>query len=134
LLAMYEQSVGFGHNLLLNVTPDRTGLIPKADAKRAFEFGEAVAMCYGRPLTPPASGKGKELVLKLPERDVIDRVVIMEDITQGERIRRYELDALVNGAWEPLGGGELVGHKRIEAIAPLLVEGVRLRVTESVGE
>jgi alpha-L-fucosidase len=134
LMAMYDQSVGFGHNLLLNLTPDRTGVIPKADAKRAAEFGDAIGKCYGSPRTAPASGKGKELVLKLPQRNVIDRVVIMEDITQGERIRRYELDALVKGAWEPLGGGELVGHKRIEAVAPVMVEGVRLRVTESVGE
>jgi alpha-L-fucosidase len=133
LMAMYEQSVGFGAGLLLNNTPDRSGLIPQADAKRSAEFGAEIARVYGRPLGQ-AKGKGRELVLKLDAPQVIDRVVIMEDITQGERIRRYETDALVNGAWQPLGSGELVGHKRIEACAPVMVEGIRLRVSESVGE
>ena len=39
LMEMYERSVGHGAVLLLNHTPDPTGAIPEADARRAAEFG-----------------------------------------------------------------------------------------------
>jgi alpha-L-fucosidase len=133
LMTMYEQSVGFGATLLLNNTPDRSGLIPEQDAKRAAEFGAEVARIYGKPIAQ-SHGQGKELELKLPAPATIDRVILAEDITKGERIRRYELDALIKGQWQSVGGGELVGHKRIEALVPVTVDGLRLRITESVGE
>ena len=42
LMDMYEKSVGRGGLLLLNNTPDRSGLIPEEDAARAEEFGAEV--------------------------------------------------------------------------------------------
>jgi alpha-L-fucosidase len=38
LVEIYEQSVGRGANLLLNIPPDRRGLIPEADAERLRAF------------------------------------------------------------------------------------------------
>src|SRR5262249_19279773 len=46
LVEIYEQSVGRGANLLLNVPPDRRGLIPDADAGRLREFGATMAATY----------------------------------------------------------------------------------------
>jgi alpha-L-fucosidase len=46
LVEIYEQSVGRGANLLLNVPPDRRGLIPEADAGRLREFGATIAATY----------------------------------------------------------------------------------------
>ncbi len=46
LVEIYEQSVGRGANLLLNVPPDRRGLIPDVDAQRLHEFGALVASTY----------------------------------------------------------------------------------------
>jgi alpha-L-fucosidase len=46
LVEIYEQSVGRGANLLLNVPPDRRGLIAETDASRLREFGEAIAATY----------------------------------------------------------------------------------------
>ena len=46
LIEIYEQSVGRGANLLLNVPPDRRGLIPDVDAARLREFGAAIAETY----------------------------------------------------------------------------------------
>jgi alpha-L-fucosidase len=39
LMDMYYRSVGRGAVLLLNNTPDPSGLIPEADARRSAEFG-----------------------------------------------------------------------------------------------
>jgi alpha-L-fucosidase len=46
LVEIYEQSVGRGANLLLNIPPDRRGLIPDVDAARLHEFGAAIAATY----------------------------------------------------------------------------------------
>ena len=55
LVEIYEQSVGRGANLLLNMPPDRRGLIPDADAARLREFGATIAATYAdrpRPARP----------------------------------------------------------------------------------
>ena len=46
LIEIYEQSVGRGANLLLNIPPDRRGLIPDVDAARLRELGAAIAAAY----------------------------------------------------------------------------------------
>jgi alpha-L-fucosidase len=133
LMDMYEKSVGRGAVLLLNNTPDRSGLIPEQDAARAAEFGAQVQRVYGRPIAQ-TQGAGRELTLNLPAPATVDRVVIMEDITKGERIRAFELETLEHGAWSPQGGGAAVGHKRIFTLPARTIEGVRLRVKDAVGE
>jgi alpha-L-fucosidase len=46
LTEIYEQSVGRGSNLLLNIPPDRRGLIPDVDAARLRELGRVIADTY----------------------------------------------------------------------------------------
>ena len=54
LVQIYEQSVGRGANLLLNVPPDRRGLIADADATRLREFGALIASTYANDLARQA--------------------------------------------------------------------------------
>lgn len=133
LMEMYDKSVGRGAVLLLNATPDRTGLIPKADAARAAEFGAEVLRQFETPLAS-TSGKGSEVVVQPSAAATIDRAVIMEDIRQGERVRRYVLEGEVGGEWKVLVEGSAIGHKRIDRFVPAAVTRVRLRVLEAVGE
>jgi alpha-L-fucosidase len=133
LLEMHEKSVGRGGVLLLNQTPDRSGLIPEQDAARAAEFGAALEATYGVALSD-TSGAGRELVTQPSAPVEADRVVIMEDTTKGARVRAYELDAMVDGAWKTVAKGSAIGHKRIERMPRASVQAVRLRITESVGE
>lgn len=129
---MYEQSVGRGGTLLLNNTPDTTGLIPAEDAARSAELGERLRQRYARAVAD-TSGRGAELTLSLSAPATVDRVVIMEDITQGERIRRYIVEADQDGGWVQIAAGTAVGHKRIEVIQPVRTSQLRLRTLESVG-
>jgi alpha-L-fucosidase len=132
LMDMYEQSVGHGATLLLNSTPDTTGLIPVADAARAAEFGAAIARRYGKPLAE-ASGIGRTLSLRCGLS--INRVVIMEDIEGGERIRDYVIEGLdASQGWKPLAGGNAIGHKKIDTFGAGPIREIRLRVLDSVGE
>ncbi len=133
LMEMYEQSVGRGGVLLLNNTPDRSGLIPDADAKRSAELGAEIKRRYGVP-AGDVSGKGSEHRVMPSSATSIDRAVLAEEIELGERVRKYVIEGRVDGAWKTLAQGTAIGHKRIERFEAATVTEVRLRITESVGE
>jgi alpha-L-fucosidase len=132
LMRMYYRSVGRGAVLLLNNTPDRNGLIPTADARRSAEFGAEIRRLFDKP-AGTAHGRGHDLVVELAEPMLIDRVVTLEDLAGGERVRQYAIDGLERGKWRQLHAGRAIGHKRIDLLAPVRVEAVRLRIVESVG-
>ena len=133
LMDMYESSVGHGAVLLLNNTPDTTGLIPAADAARAKEFGDEIKRRYGIPVVY-SQGRGDTVEAMPSSPSLIDAVVTMEDISQGERIRQYEIDGMVDGQWVELAKGSAVGHKKIDKFDPIRVSKIRIRVLKSVGE
>ena len=133
LMKMYEASVGHGTFMLLNNTPDRSGLIPAPDVARAKEFGDEVQRRYGLPIVY-SSGKGETVETVPSSPSMIDAVVTMEDIAQGERIREYVIEGMVEGLWKELAKGTAVGHKKIDKIEPVRVSKVRIRVTKSAGE
>jgi len=158
LLEIYYRSVGRGAQLLLNVTPDRTGHVPEADAARVREFGDEVRRRFGTPLaeigaaagapgpgepgaaaggaagdrgaTGGASRRPHVLTLSLPGGPRrVDHVVVQEDLSGGERVREYRLDGLADGAWTLLGTGTAIGHKRIHPVGPVSATAIRLTCT-----
>jgi len=132
LMEIYYRSVGRGANLLLNLTPDRSGLIPEADIARVEEFGREVRRRFGRSLAEThGSGKTLELKLKAPAR--IDHVILQEDIRRGERIREYVVEGKTQEKWMRLGGGSAIGQMRVQPVEPTAVEGLRLRITQAAG-
>jgi len=133
LIDMYYASVGHGAVLLLNNTPDRTGLIPESDAKRSAEFGAEITRRLGV-AAADTSGSGTELSVQPSAPVRIDHVIAMEDITQGERVRKYVIEGEVGGVWKQLAEGTAIGHKKIDRFEPAMVTRVRLRVTESAAE
>jgi alpha-L-fucosidase len=130
LLEIYYRSIGRGANLLLNVTPDRAGLVPAADAARLQEFGNEIRRRFGRAVAERVgSGATVELSLKSPA--TIDHVILQEDTAQGERVRQYTLEGHLGGAWTPLGAGTAIGQMRIQPVEPRTLDAVRLTVTRS---
>ena len=134
LMDMYYRSVGRNCNLLLNANPNPEGLVPQADFQRYVEFGKEIRRRFDTPLAR-TEGSGSTVELRLPKPSTIDHVVIMEDIRQGERIRRYRIEGLTGpDTWQSLCEGQSVGHKRIEQFASIQVAMLRLRTLDSVGE
>jgi alpha-L-fucosidase len=131
LIDMYYRSVGRNCNLLLNATPDTTGLIPEVILPHYANFGKEIRRRFA---TPVAETKGEgetvELVLRKPAK--IDHVIVMEDIKHGERVRAYEIEGLVPGnKWQKLCDGISIGHKRIQRFDPQEVSKLRFRATKS---
>jgi alpha-L-fucosidase len=133
LMEMYYQSVGHGAVLLLNNTPDTTGRIPEADAKRAAAFGAEIKRRFGASLAQ-TRGEGEVVDLSLPAAATIDHVITMEDITQSERVREYVIEGCIGAQWKEIAKGIAIGHKKIDRIAPVEVSGVRFRCLSSAGK
>lgn len=134
LMAMYYRSVGHGAVLLLNQTPDTTGRIPEADARRAAEFGAEIRRRFGKSLAE-TSGHGNLIELDLGKPTRVDHVITAEDIREGERVREYVLEgAERDGRWRTLCEGTAIGHKKIDRFAPVQVSKLRLRVDRAAAE
>ncbi len=133
LMEMYYKSVGYGAVLLLNNTPDPTGLIPETDVKRSAEFGAEIKKRFGKSLAE-TSGKGDIVTISLDKPTVIDHAITMEDTTGGERVRQYVIEGRVDNKWNKVAEGISIGHKKIDRFRPVLVDGVRIRVTKFAAE
>ncbi len=132
LMDMYYKSVGRGAVLLLNHTPDPTGLIPEADAKRAAEFGAELQKRFGKSIAE-TSGRGETIELDLGKAQTVDHIMTMEDIHQGERVRAYTIEALVDGVRREIGKGTAVGHKKIGRFNPVKTSKIWFRTLNSAG-
>lgn len=134
LVNMYYESIGRNANLILGAVPNMDGLIPEPDFERYAELGREIRRRFAKPVAQ-TDGRGAVLALDLPSPARVDHVIVMEDIRQGERIRKYVVEGLVGGdAWQPLCEGISIGHKRIQQFEPVEVGKLRLRVTESIAE
>ncbi len=130
LMHKYETSVGRNTNMLLGVVIDDRGLVPDADVKRIAEFGEAIKSRYGTPAAS-TSGRGARIRLDLPSALSIDRLILQEDISRGERVLSWHVDGtLPNGSVECLYEGTNIGHKRICTFPPVKVQSLTLVVEE----
>lgn len=127
LMDMYEKSVGRNATLIIGLTPNPDGLIPDGDVQRLKEFGNEVNRRFSNPVASIA-GNRKQLVLKLNKAQDINYCMILEDITKGERIRSYRIEAKVDGKWVTVSEGESVGHKRIVSFSPVHSSQFRLVV------
>ncbi|MFT4111227.1 alpha-L-fucosidase [Silvibacterium sp.] len=133
LFSIYYRSVGRGAQLMLNIPPDPSGLLPAADVASATAFGTEIRRRFARPIAT-TSGKGAQVTLQLASPTRIDTVILQESIEQGERVRAYTLEGRVNGSWTTLGEGSAIGHKRIQPVASTVVDAVRITVTKAAAE
>ena len=136
LMKAYDQSIGVGANILVNMTPDARGLIPDAEMKRIAEFGAAIRAQADAPLarTDTAKGWTEPGVLELPlgHKAAIERVVLEENVAFGQHVFQYVIEAKTDGAWKSVAQGESIGRKRIHRIEPAVAaEAIRLRVMKA---
>ena len=134
LMDVYYHSVGHGGVLLLNSTPNTSGLIPEGDLQLYAAFGREIERRLSRPIMEVNGQRGSTVELALPQSTLINHAVIMEDYREGERIREYVVEGLSEGQWRELQTGTSVGRKKIDLFRPAQVSRVRLRVTKYAAE
>ncbi len=130
LMDMYYRSVGRNSTLILGLTPDADGLIPEADAKRIKEFGDEIKRRFSTPIAK-MSGKGNSLILNLPKSERVSQLYIMEDIAQGERVRKFKVEGKTDNGWQTLVEGSCIGQKFIAKLKGAEVSQLRLTISKS---
>jgi alpha-L-fucosidase len=126
MIDVYHTSVGRNCVLELDLAPDRSGLIPARHAACYKKLGDFIRSCCDKPIAPkdtqPKNEAGSySLTFDFPT--VIDRIVLMEDQTNGQVIRSYQAHAKIvdteeangtlNVPWTLVSNGTSVGHKKI---------------------
>ncbi len=137
LLGLYYYSVGRGCNLLLNIGPDRRGLLPDRDAASLLAFGEELRRRFGSPLAVKSQTTAEDgaLVFELAEPALVDHAILMEDLTDGEYVRRFRVQAHPHHYGQPITvwEGHNIGHKAICRFAPLRTSKLRVELLETSG-
>jgi len=128
LVQRYYSTVGNNSNMLIGMAIDTSGAFPREDEARFAAFGRKISEQLGKSIAE-TSGTGRELLLKLPLPTKVNHVVLMEDLSTGENVRGYSLEALVDGKWQAAGEGISIAHKRIQAIPDVVATELRLKIT-----
>ncbi len=161
LIRLYYASTGRGANLLLNVPPNRDGLISKEDAASLAEFGKYRRATFSTDLAAGAkaeasSERGKftasnlvdgkadtfwaadenareaEIAFDLARESTFSVIRIAEAIRFGQRIDAVAMDRWNNDAWTQIATATSIGPRRlIRLAAPVTSQRVRLRVTQA---
>ena len=145
---VYHQTVGHNSLLMMDFSPTAEGIISQKHAARYAEFGAWQRACYdaGSPgmlgIVEVARGSEEAAGTQLLRFDtprLIDRVVVREDQTNGQTIRRWEVQAQLSSsndsdsvqtAWTQIANGTSMGNKWIALLEKnLSVSAIRTVAT-----
>ena len=161
LLDIWYRTVGGNSSLLLNIPPDRRGLMHETDVSRLREMGEYIKKTFAVDLAGKAvitsdtddgvntAGNVRQdsydsyfktedgvnaasLTFSFKEPETVSHVVIKEHIPMSQRIERFEIEYRTpDGAFRRIYSGTTVGYKKIARFDPVVTDGIRLRITDS---
>lgn len=135
LVDIYYQSVGRNSVLLLNIPPDRRGLIHEADARRLEEFADFREQAFADDRIKNGGQywnmtQGEEKIYSLEEGSEINTILLQEDITRGQRVEAFTVEVLAAGEWKEVWKGTTIGYKRLLPMPTVKAEKVRIKVKE----
>ena len=131
MMNMYYGSVGHNSTLILGITPDNRGLIPNADVAMLKAWGDSIKKVFK---TPVASLKPqqKDYTINIPLQKSFSKIVIQENIQEGDRVRSFVIEVRINDQWKAIKEGSCIGHKYIGLLdTPLKATAVRLIIKEA---
>ena len=161
LMELYYSSVGRNSNLLLNVPPDKRGLLNEIDVNSLLAFrklrekefvtdiakGKKVSATEvrGKDYNPSNLNDGNPetywatsdnitsaaIVLDLVTETEINRILLQEYIKLGQRVQEFKVEAFINGEWSQLIDGTTIGHKVIRKFPVVNTSKLRFSITKS---
>jgi alpha-L-fucosidase len=160
-MGLYYSSVGRNSNLLLNVPPDRRGLLCENDIKSLLGFRDLLKkefetdLARGRSMEASSfRGKGYEasnvndgnpetywatndsqttgdLIVSLGTETEVNRIILQEYIKLGQRVQEFSVSAYQNGVWVPVMDGTTIGHKIIRKFPLLKTSKIKVSINKS---
>ncbi len=160
LLDIYYGSVGGNTQFLLNIPPDRRGLIHENDVRRLAALGDVRRATFHTNLADGAEAKAtavkgthtaattvdgnKEtywttaegvtaatIEYDLGEPRTFNVAMLQEYITVGQRIEEFFLEAWNGPSWDMIARSSTVGYKRLLRFDTVTARRVRVRITQS---
>ena len=141
LMDTYYKSVGRNSTLLLNFPIAPNGRIHPNDSLRGIAFKKMIDEVFKHNLAEEADIRTQELVTTIDfgAPTTFNRFLAEEHIALGQRVKKFSLEALVDGKWQPLkdalveegDGLTTIGHRRIICFPTVTATSVRFIVTDS---
>lgn len=157
LMDIYFNSVGKNSVLLLNIPPDKNGLISKADVKSLEGFKKLRDKVFANNLAKSAAVNCKNGINKIALLDgsyntyftttendttttiefvlkgnkTFDMLLLQENITVGQRIEKFTLEYWDGTEWKKITAGTTVGYMRLLQFDAVTTGKVRLRIESS---
>ena len=160
LLDIWYRTVGGNSTLLLNIPPDRRGLLHETDVRRLREMGEHIRNAFAVNLAEeaeitadrddgyhtaealrtdsydefykPFDGENTvKLTFRWDRMQQISCIRIKEHIPMSQRVESYVIEAVLpDGTWEPIASGTTIGYQKLERVN-VCTSAVRIRITDS---
>lgn len=133
LVDIYFNSVGCNSVLLLNIPPDRRGLIHEIDATRIMELSSYIAQMYAKNYLRNGSQRwhseeGESHEFEVQKGAIVNTLLLGEDITKGQHIERFKVEALINDKWHYLTSGTTIGYKRLLRFSDCTPTKIRITI------
>ena len=133
LTDIYFKSVGYNSVLLLNIPPDQRGRISDADVNRLKEFADYRKEIFADNrvkggLKAWTARPGDTRVYQLRPKSEINVVMLREDISKGQRMEAFTVEALTADGWKEIAKGTTVGYKRLIRIPAVEARQLRVKV------
>jgi len=136
LVEIYFHSVGMNSGLLMNVPPDRHGLIHKKDIRSLTAMKKILDRIFRNNLLDGAASSYRNGIVEytLPEPVTFNVAMVCEDIKVGQRIAQFHLEAWDGSTWNRIAGGTTVGNKRLLRFSEVNASKIRFVVDSTRGE
>ena len=157
LMDIYLNSVGKNGVLLLNIPPDRRGLLHEADvaaleawkARRDAAFGTNLAAsgritdAEGKSIkgltdgklhtyfTTDAALKNNTIEINWKKPVTLNSFMLMENIAKGQRVEGFVVEAHTEKGWVKVAEGTTIGYKRILRLKETTTFKLRIRIEGS---
>src|SRR5699024_2576566 len=156
MLDIYYSSVGRNSLLLLNIPPDKRGRIHEADARRLRELRAVLEQTFDENIakkaaveaegdnpqnvidsniethwSPAGTSKAATLSFNFEEPQSFNRLMLQENILQGQRVEQFKLEAKVENKWRKIAEGTTIGYKRLLRFPVVTTTQVRLEIEQS---
>lgn len=144
---IYERSAGGNAILLLNVPANREGRLSPRDVECLQEVGRRIKATYGTNLLQGSNAPvalmdsdlnsyiemtpQSELVITTPQPVTLNRLCLQESIAlRGERVSRFAVDAMIDGAWKEIATATNIGFRRTLRFNAVTTSQWRIRLID----
>lgn len=138
LTDIYFKSVGYNSVLLLNIPPDLRGLINENDVQRLKEFSGYLKKTFARNYVLKGNEawhgtSGTVRQYDIQKDALVNAFMIQEDISKGQRIESFLVEAYKDGSWIHMAEGTTVGYKRLVRFSDTRPERIRVTIRSARG-